>query len=566
MRTRGDSLGGRLRLSASSFGLIGILILLNGGIWESTAEEGGRPLAGSSGNPEEAPAIRRKPLSIAWGTEVEGALGGDEGVVFTLQLTLPGRQEGPVVFAALRGDDVMAKAAGLAEELGLQRNETSMLTEAAKSYGQAARVLPLGELSLPLPDGRIAKLVVFDGDRAPDLRERLVAAGLSESEAEEALLDAMSQLRDEGLAAWMTTKVVVGDEEQSLSIYKDEDVRTLVRSFAAQHALPEPEAAALAEHVLTEAIKTRAVPMLTIPVRIPAGQQQQQQQLAPTKELKVYSGENIRERVSLFGSANGLPEEEAASLLEHALRAAARSSFVPFAKHQPEFPGRQGEKLPELRVWARDDVTEAVREYGEAHALEPEQEAEVLAAVVVAAKAKGVLPLLSVRVNLRPPSPSSSSAGDPSDTAVSFELFEGDDLEAAVEDFAVEFGLEDDERGCASRPGGQGGAVEADPACPDRRALPLVPLGPQRGPRGGFRSPCLTGTTLRSAPSAPPFAPGSTRPRPRSCLWAVAEEAKRERLVPAAVLQVPGASGQDLPRPLKLHFGDGRRRRGREVL
>ena len=555
LQRRGHRLGARLRLSGS-FGLIGVLVLLNAGLWESTAEEGGSLFESSSGHPEEAPAIRRRPLSIEGGARVEGALGGNEGVVFTLQLTLPGRQEDPVVFTALEGDDVMAKATGMAEELGLQRNETAMLTEAAKSYGQAARVLPLGELSLPLPDGRIAKLVVFDGDRAPDLRERLTGAGLSESEAEETLLEAMSQLRDEGLAAWMTTKVMVAEQEHSLSVYKDEDVRTLVRSFASQHDLPDSEASALAEHVLNEAIKTRAVPMLSIPVRIPAGQQQQQQQRAPPKELKVYSGENIREKVSLFGSANGLPEEEAASLLEHALRAAARSSFVPFAKHQPEFPGRQGEKLPELRVWARDNVTEAVHEYAEAHVLEPEQEAEVLEAVVAAAKAKGVLPLLSVRVNLRPASSSSPSHGDSSDTTVSsFELFEGDDLEAAVEAFAVEFGLDDDEKAVLLARAAKEGQ--------SKRILPVLTAGLSLSfPLGPNGAPVAVPVALfdgddpavRAAGAA--FRAGLNQSQAAQLSVAVAEEAKRERLVPAAVLQVPGASGQDLPRPLKLHFGD----------
>lgn len=290
----------------------------------------------------------------------------------------------------------------------MDRDDKALLLEAAKQYAQAAGAMPLREMSFDLSAGGTFRLSIYEGDKTDELRERVVAAGAGEDEADLILGTALLTLQQERLIPMVVSQVFVRGKEAAVSVFKDDSIAAVVGSFAMKYNLSAEDTALLLEHVQAEAFRHRAVPMLVIPVSMPEVE----------TRLKIYYGDSIRERVATFAEEYGLAEAAKESLLEHATRSAARNSFIPFVSFTPDFTGPQGESLPDLQIWARDNVTRAVQDYADFHLLTDEQERAMLKEAVAKAKAAGVLPLLSLRVGIN------ATEGDTEHLLATFDLFE----------------------------------------------------------------------------------------------------------------------------------------------
>ena len=492
-------------------------------------------------------------LGVVSGEQGPGAGSEGEDVLFNLTLQLSG-MDGPVPFVAYKGEDVLAKVRSVSRKLGLEPPEEARLAEAATEYAQAARAMPVRELSLGGSGPKAVRLQVFEGDKGPDLRERLLEAGVAGEEAEVLLEAALSQLQEERLAPVVMLKASWGTGlEQVISVFKDDDVNAVVRDFVARNSLDAEEAELLAKTVSTEAFRRRAVPMLVIPVEVPSADASGGP--GAISDLKIYYGDNLGEAVTSFAAQRDLSDAAAASLLENAVKFAAKSGFVPFARHKPEFRGRQGEELPELQVWARDNATEAVRAYAEAHALEVEQEALLNEAVAQQAVAIGIVPVLSVGVNIRPLG--SAISGDDKPLVVHLEVFEGDELEAAVDRFVKRYRMGSEGRSSLLERTRQ--VAEAERLVPLLTVSRVFPGSPDLE----VSVPVFDGDDPAANAVVAARNAGLDEEQTEALAAMVVEEAKRARLLPAVVLlQEEEAAGVDedsdeMQRPVfKLFFGD----------
>mmetsp|Transcript_31408 Transcript_31408/g.89129 ORF Transcript_31408/g.89129 Transcript_31408/m.89129 type:complete len:949 (-) Transcript_31408:424-3270(-) len=467
--------------------------------------------------------------------QVDGNLGGAGGeVLFTLKVRTQAGAA-PVEFIAYRGEDVLQKAADLAANIGFDDKDEALLLEAAKQYAQAAGALPLREFVYSLEGGQEARLAVYEGSKTEEIYQRLLDQGAAEAEAKELLRAILRTLREERLIPVVQTKVTVRGEEQTIAIFKDDEISGVVGSFAMKHKLQESDAAVLFEHMTAEAFRYRAIPMLVIPVSVPGS--------GVETKIKVYFGENLRERVAEFCARHSLQEPAMESLLDHSTRFAAKANFMPFIRFTPDFAGPQGNLLPDLQVWAKDNITQVVLDYADTHVLSDEQEGRILEAIMAKAKAMGIAPLLTVKITIK------AIEGDEQVPAV-FELFEGDDITSAVDSFAGYYNLTAD---------GQASLLQrATQLAQAERLVPVLIVSQEMAMPNGSPVPVavslLDGDSPQAAATQAAKQAGLNETQTAAFTAAVVRQAQEKRLLPAVELAIDRAGRK--PLVFQLYFGD----------
>jgi len=363
-----------------------------------------------------------------------------------------------------------------------------------------------------------------------------LGAGAPAAETAGLVRKALRVLREDAVIPWFITNVQVRGEDIEIPVFKGDDTDAVARRFVEMHGLGDEETAFLRKHLGREASKHRMVPLMRIPISVPGDQ--------GDMHFELFHGDQVRDRVEAFSRENGLGSSASASLLEHATRFAAQAGLVPFARVTPSFQDAQGKQLPELQVWAGSNISEAVRDYVDDHMLTPEQERDVAEAVTSQGKGAGVLPLLSIGLQIE-----SSVEDGAAAVPATFQLFEGDELSRAVDVFSERLNL--------TAEGHEALLARVTLAAQAERLIPVLKVSTEF-PRGDGEPATVAvaifnGDDPATTAAAAASAAGVTEAEASRFASLVLKRARQERLLPAFRLRPPSERGEPV---FEAYVGD----------
>jgi hypothetical protein len=216
-----------------------------------------------------------------------------------------------------------------------------------------------------------------------------------------------------------TASVGEGDSAVQIPIYYLDDVSKLAAEFASERGLDDAATGELRELLREAAVRHRALPIVRVGFTVEGR--------SAREEFLLFQGDVIKDAVLAYMTRMGYEgdSEVEEQLMTHATKLAAQGSSLPFFRHTPHLFDDEDaqERVPALTVFARDNLTEVVREYAAEQRMSEEQRVELMEAAVRSGQRLGVIPLLSLSVNVLQPTIEGEEGGS-SVVPVVFELYD----------------------------------------------------------------------------------------------------------------------------------------------
>jgi len=292
------------------------------------------------------PALEFPVYLTAPGNDVDA-----EGVTFQL---FQGDDAAVVVkrFAQKHGIDASREEALLNHTTGLAKSSRLMpvavlTVNVTTPEGNPAKVIPV---SIPIYQGDSVRQQAEAKARDMEFPEEVVN-GLAES--------AVAEARKNRLEPVLMFNVTVDEQMYRVPAFAGDNITEVALGFARQVNLTQEETEKMLGDITLVAMQERLLPMISIPVRITLDDTGNTTAYA----LEVYHGQNIEEAVDGFLKPLDLAEAERESarknLLSRASNAAYDNGLVPLMKVQVEFRGQKDD----LRMYKGDTPQQAVARF-----------------------------------------------------------------------------------------------------------------------------------------------------------------------------------------------------------